>query len=77
MNISVNDKDLKTFINKISPKHNRTSCDDENSNGNEYFNEMGYPRCTRCTLLYYLRNGEFPHNVTVEHTTVQYKQTKK
>lgn len=50
------------FIDEIAPEHTRTSCDDNNSNGNEYYNEFGYPRCVRCALLYRLRNHEWPHN---------------
>ena len=49
------------LINEISPNHTRTSCSDENSNGNEYFNEFGVPRCPRCCLLHRVKNGEWPH----------------
>jgi hypothetical protein len=36
--------------------HSRTSCTDEISNGNEYYNEMGFARCARCALLRALNN---------------------
>lgn len=49
------------FIDEVAPKHQRTSCTDERSVGNEYFNEFGFPRCVRCCLLYRHRQGEWPH----------------
>ena len=52
------------FVNEVAPKHGRTSCKDEDLNGNQYFNEMGWPRCTRCVLLHRLREGKWPHNAT-------------
>lgn len=53
---------LLQFINEIAPKHDRTSCDDNNLNGNQYFNEYGYPRCNRCALLHRWHTGEWSHN---------------
>ena len=52
---------MRDFIDEIAPEHGRTSCTDTDSNGNEYFNEMGFPRCVRCALLYRARHGEWPH----------------
>ena len=52
-------------INEIAPKHGRTSCADDASSGNEYFNEYGYVRCVRCAFLYRLKEGHWPHNGTV------------
>lgn len=51
--------DIET-VNELAPNHDRTSCSDEKSRGNEYFNEMGYVRCVRCAFLYRLRFGEWP-----------------
>lgn len=51
------------FVNEVAPEHGRTSCTDEKSSGNEYFNEFGHPRCVRCALLHRLKNGEWPHKV--------------
>lgn len=48
-------------INELAPEHQRTSCSDEKSNGNQYFNEMGYVRCVRCAFLHRMRKGEWPH----------------
>lgn len=46
----------------LAPEHNRTSCSDENSNGNEFANEHGYPRCTRCALRALVANhGKDPY----------------
>lgn len=52
---------LRKFVDEIAPEHQRTSCSDEDSRGNEYFNEAGYPRCVRCAFLHRLANGEWPH----------------
>lgn len=48
-------------INELAPNHDRTSCSDQDLNGNQYFNEMGYVRCVRCAFLHRLREGEWPH----------------
>jgi hypothetical protein len=56
---------VKTFANILVPEHQRTSCSDENSNGNEYFNEFGYPRCCRCALLYLAKNGHWPYHAEI------------
>jgi len=53
---------IKTFANVLVPEHQRTSCSDEDSHGNEYFNEYGYPRCCRCALLYLAKNGHWPYH---------------
>jgi len=53
--------ELAEFIDEIAPKHGRTSCSDEDLNGNQYPNEMGYVRCVRCALLHRLREGAFPY----------------
>ena len=55
-------KELLSFVNEIAPEHSRTSCSDDHSGGNEYFNESGYPRCTRCAFLYRLKNGSWLYN---------------
>jgi hypothetical protein len=60
-------------VHMLAPNHDHTSCSDENWGPNAYFNEMGYPRCTRCVLLHYLKHGEFPYNAEVEHTTIQFR----
>ena len=52
--------DIQT-VNELAPEHQRTSCSDEDSGGNQYFNEMGYVRCERCAFLHRLREGEWPH----------------
>jgi hypothetical protein len=61
---------LLEFINEIAPEHDRTSCSDENLNGNQYFNESGAPRCTRCAFLHRVRTGEFPHGVRVRRISI-------
>lgn len=58
-------------INLLTPKHERTSCSDEKTNGNEYFNEMGYPRCSRCLLLHLKEYGELPHGAEMESVVFQ------
>jgi hypothetical protein len=65
---------LLDFVNEIAPSHTRTSCSDENSNGNEYFNEMGYPRCVRCALLYRLKEGIFPYDARVTELTIRLEE---
>ena len=60
------------FINEIIPNHQRTSCTDEFSGGNEYFNEFGLPRCARCALLYRLKTGNFPYGVTVKELNIKF-----
>lgn len=67
----------KYTIDLLVPKHNRISCSDEDSNGNEYFNEHGVPRCTRCVLLYRLNNNEWPHNAKVESINLDIRLRKK
>ena len=50
------------LVDELMPaEHERTSCSDQNSNGNQFFNEMGFPRCVRCAFLHRLREGEWPH----------------
>lgn len=49
-----------------------THCTDEQSNGNEYFNEFGFPRCSRCALLYRLKNGAFPYGVRVDNVVLRF-----
>ncbi len=50
------------LINEIAPTHDRTSCDPINNwVRNAFFNEMGYSRCVRCTLLNRIETGEFPY----------------
>jgi hypothetical protein len=62
------------LIGQLLPEHDRTSCNDDNSNGNEFFNEFGAPRCRRCAVLHFVRNGEWPNgavaNVDVALTLV-------
>ena len=64
--------DLIYFINELAPYHQRTSCTDEQSNGNEYFNEFGIPRCARCALLYRFKNGVFPYGVSVKEIVLKF-----
>lgn len=46
----------------LAPHHTRTSCSDENSNGNEYAPEHGVPRCARCALrALVLNHGKDPY----------------
>jgi hypothetical protein len=63
---------LLNFINELAPEHDRTSCSDDNLNGNQYFNECGYPRCARCALLHRLNTGEFPYGVHVSRLTIRF-----
>lgn len=51
----------KDEINELAPNHDRTSCSDKDSKGNEYYNEMGYVRCVRCAFLHRMREGQWPH----------------
>lgn len=51
---------LEDFVNEIAPTHCRTSCNDDNSNGNEFFNEYGYPHCVRCAFLFRVEYGFWP-----------------
>ena len=60
------------FINEIAPIHDRTSCNDDVSNGNEYCSETGYPRCVRCALLYRLRHGEWPYGASARVEVIRY-----
>lgn len=59
---------LLSFIDEIAPEHGRTSCNDDDLNGNQYFNEFGCPRCTRCTLLHRARSGKWPHGAKPKAT---------
>lgn len=55
----------RAFVDEVAPEHGRTSChSDDGDTGNEYFNEMGYPRCVRCCLLFRVRMGRWPHGAT-------------
>lgn len=65
-------KTVQDLIDAIAPKHNRTSCSDEDSSGNEYFNEFGYPRCPRCALLYWEKHGEFPYGVSADIESIKF-----
>lgn len=56
-------------------KHTRTSCSDEESNGNEFPNSGGHPRCTRCLLLYYKKHGRFPYHARVNQVDFQITPT--
>lgn len=56
--------ELRNFVDEIAERHQRTSCTDEDSNGNEYFNEYGYPRCIRCAILYRLKNKQWPRGAS-------------
>lgn len=63
-------------INEIAPKHDRTSCiDDSLSSGNHYFNELGYPRCARCVLLYREKYGHWPHDAKVDYVSIKLEKT--
>lgn len=63
---------IREFVDVLAPNHGRTSCSDEESNGNEYFNEMGFPRCVRCALLHYVQNGEWPHGASVSEISIRF-----
>jgi len=49
------------FINIIQPEHDRTSCDDENTN-NGFFSKgtSWYGRCTRCMYLEIIKGNKLP-----------------
>lgn len=49
------------LLDALWPGHDRTSCSDLDSNGNEYANEFGYARCVRCAVLSFLRDGVTPY----------------
>ncbi len=51
--------DLLTMatINILTPRHDRTSCNDQ-TNNNCYRNDDGYPDCARCYLLWRMDMGE-------------------
>lgn len=53
---------LRAFVDEVAPTHSRTSCNDDDSRGNEFFNEHGYPRCVRCAMLHRVVNGRWPHD---------------
>ena len=62
------------LIDLIAPKHTRTSCSDENPNGNHFGNEYGYPRCKRCALRFLVEEGIGPYGATVTVTDVVYNK---
>lgn len=66
------DEVLRSFVNEIAPEHSRTSCSDEDSGGNEFFNEYGVPRCVRCALLHRVREGQFPYGVGAKVRTLKF-----
>lgn len=41
----------------VSPEHDRTTCSDDDSLGNEFPNEFGFARCVRCALIVALTHG--------------------
>lgn len=54
-------------VDAIAPAHSRTSCSDDNPNGNQYANEFGVPRCARCALRAVVDNlGLSPYGEPVE-----------
>ncbi len=57
------------LINIIQPKHNRTSCSDDDLENGFYSND-GYTRCLRCTLLEVLKKGFLPesHSLCADFT---------
>lgn len=63
---------MNELINLLAPKHIRTSCSDNNFEHNAFANEMGYPRCERCALLFWEKNKEFPYGAKVNSLTIQY-----
>ena len=52
------------FVDKIQPKHGRTSCSDENRCNGFYSRngETWHGRCTRCMYLEIVDTGELPEN---------------
>ena len=66
--------DAKTLVDKIVPEHDRTSCSDEDWHCNEYANDMGYPRCTRCAFLYFLKYEEFPYDTDIKSVVIRYSR---
>jgi len=63
---------LLAFIDEVAPEHQRTSCTDDSSNGNQFFNEFGSPRCVRCALLHRAREGEWPCGVDAEIRSIRF-----
>lgn len=63
---------MNELINLLAPKHTRTSCSDTDFEGNAFANELGYPRCERCALLFWNKNKEFPYGANVQSLTVQF-----
>jgi len=62
----------KELVDELAPEHSRTSCVEGESVGNEYFNEFGIPRCTRCALQYRTKNGEWPHGVKLRSVDISF-----
>jgi hypothetical protein len=53
----VSSRITKEAINLLTPEHGRMSCTDEGQQ-NAGRDESGYPRCSRCYLLYRMGMGE-------------------
>lgn len=74
---------LREFVDTIAPEHDRTSCPDREIDhedcceltGNQYSEarRAGFPRCCRCALLHYLREGEFPYGAQVRVSLIEYR----
>jgi hypothetical protein len=65
---------IMNFINEIAPNHSRPVCSDADSAGNEKPNELGYPKCPRCALLYRLKTGIFPNGAMVDHLVIKFRR---
>lgn len=50
----------REVLDLVCPDHDRTTCSDVDSHGNEYPNEYGYARCVRCAVLVALEHGRPP-----------------
>jgi hypothetical protein len=59
---------LRAFVEEVAPTHDRTSCSDADSYGNEFFNEYGTPRCVRCALLHRVTHGAWMYGATFRVT---------
>ena len=57
-------EDVLVPLSLIAPEHDRTTCVDGSTNGNEYPNEFGYARCVRCAILVALEGME-PYGLTL------------
>lgn len=57
-----NTDEILVPLNLIAPRHNRTTCSDDSTNGNQYPNEFGYARCVRCAILVMLK-GHNPYGL--------------